>query len=102
VAESPVALECRLWKIIPMPAPHGSTEAFWTVVFGEVVGVYIDDRYLREGRVDVAAIRPIARLGYMDYAVVGAENIFELKRPEVSADGMSAHFNAKAWDGVYR
>jgi flavin reductase (DIM6/NTAB) family NADH-FMN oxidoreductase RutF len=102
VAESPVALECRLWKILPLPAPRGTTESFWTVVLGEVVGVYIDDRYLRDGRVDVAAIQPIARLGYMDYAVVGAENIFELNRPVVSADGKSARCDAKAWDGVYR
>jgi len=70
--------------------------------FGEVIGVYIDDHYLQDGRVDVAAMRPIARLGYMDYAVVGTENMFELNRPTVSADGKSPTVEDKAWDGVYR
>jgi len=102
VAESPVALECRLWKILPLPAPQGTSAPVWTVVFGEVLGVYIDDRYVRDGRVDVAAMRPIARLGYMDYAVVGEENMFVMNRPAVSADGRSAQAHTKAWDGVYR
>ena len=39
---------------------------------------------------------------YMDYAVVGAENMFELNRPTVSPDGKSATVEDKAWDGVYR
>jgi len=47
-------------------------------------------------------MRPIARLGYMDYAVVGTENMFELNRPTVSPDGKSATVEDKAWDGVYR
>ncbi len=102
VAESPVALECKLWKTIKLPPPEGKSEALWTVVFGEVVAVYIDDRYLRDGRIDVAAMRPIARLGYMDYAVVGTENMFALNRPTVSADGTSASVDNRAWDGVYR
>lgn len=102
VAESPVALECKLWKSIVLPAPEGQSDSLWTVVFGQVVGVYIDDDYLRDGRVDVAAMRPIARLGYMDYAVVGEENIFALNRPAVSPDGKSASVNDKPWDGVYR
>jgi len=102
VAESPVALECKLWKTITLPPPEGKSEALWTVVFGEVVAVYIDDRYLRDGRIDVAAMRPIARLGYMDYAVVGTEDMFALNRPTVSADGTSASVDNRAWDGVYR
>jgi hypothetical protein len=47
-------------------------------------------------------MRPIARLGYMDYAVVGTENMFALNRPTVSADGTSASVDNRAWDGVYR
>ena len=102
VAQSPVALECRLWKTLELPPPEGKSDSLWTVVFGEVIGVYIDDQYLRDGRVDVAAMRPIARLGYMDYAVVGTENMFELNRPTVSPDRKSATVENKAWDGVYR
>ena len=33
------------------------------VVFGHVVGVHIDDRFIVNGRLDTAAMRPIARYG---------------------------------------
>jgi hypothetical protein len=32
-------------------------------------------------------MRPIARLGYMDYAVVTPESVFTINRPEVDAEG---------------
>ena len=32
-------------------------------------------------------MRPIARLGYMDYAVVTPETMFTLTRPEVDGNG---------------
>jgi hypothetical protein len=32
-------------------------------------------------------MRPIARLGYMDYAVVTPETVFTINRPEVDKDG---------------
>jgi flavin reductase (DIM6/NTAB) family NADH-FMN oxidoreductase RutF len=51
------------------------------VVFGEVVGIYIDDRFVKNGMVDTGAMRPIARLGYMDYAVVTPETVFSINRP---------------------
>ncbi len=31
------------------------------VVFGQVVGVHIDDRFIRDGLLDTAAMKPIAR-----------------------------------------
>lgn len=99
VAESPAAFECKVWKVMDLPAAEGQTQ---TGVIGIVVGVYIDERYLRDGLVDLGAMRPIARLGYMDYAVVNAENIFSLKRPNVSADGRSADVAPGEWDGAYR
>jgi hypothetical protein len=41
------------------------------VVIGAVVGIHIDDKVLTsDGRVDVVKIRPLARLGYMDYTSV--------------------------------
>jgi flavin reductase (DIM6/NTAB) family NADH-FMN oxidoreductase RutF len=49
------------------------------MVIGEVVGIHIADEVLTNGRVDVAKIRPIARLGYMDYTRV--DLIFEMQRP---------------------
>ena len=50
-------------------------------MFGTVVCVHIQDDVLTEGRVDVAMIRPISRLGYMEYAAV--EQTFTMERPAV-------------------
>lgn len=99
VADSPAALECRLWKVVTLP---GSPDNVHYVAFGEVVAIYIDDRFVTDGLVDTAAMRPVARLGYMDYAVVTRETTVTLVRPKVEADGRTAHIVPGAWDGVYR
>ncbi|HYC37075.1 MAG TPA: flavin reductase family protein [Usitatibacter sp.] len=99
VAESPVALECTLWKIVELPAPAGKPG--YVVAFGHVVSVYIDDAFIRDGMVDTGAMRPIARQGYMEYSVVTPETVFALNRPEVAPDGKSA-IAVTEWDGVYR
>ncbi|HZD90323.1 MAG TPA: flavin reductase family protein, partial [Pseudolabrys sp.] len=49
------------------------------IVFGQVVGVHIDDRFIVDGKLDTAALRPIARCGYDQYAVV--ESLFAMTRP---------------------
>lgn len=102
VAESPAALECRHWKTVEMPSDPKRPDLAYSVVFGLVVGIYIDERYIRDGRVDTGAMRPLARLGYMDYAVVTPETMFSLNRPLVAEDGRSASVPGGDWDGVYR
>lgn len=102
VARSPAALECKHWKTIEMPPPPGRSEAAYWVVFGLVVGVYIDDAAIKDGRFDTAGVRPLARMGYMDYSVVTPENTFELNRPNVAADGRTVSMPAGTWDGKYR
>jgi hypothetical protein len=72
------------------------------MVIGTVVAVYIDDAFVRDGLVDSAAMRPLARLGYMDYAAYGPEQVFQMDRPLASEDGLRAIAPAGAWDGVYR
>ena len=52
------------------------------VVFGQVVGVHIDDRFIENGLLDTAAMKPIARCGYHDYAVVSES--FTMRRPASS------------------
>jgi flavin reductase (DIM6/NTAB) family NADH-FMN oxidoreductase RutF len=101
VAASPAALECKLWKMQELPAPAGRPEAAYTVVFGEVVGVYIDDAFIRDGMVQTGAMQPIARMGYMEYSAVSPDTVFRLNRPLASADGLSAEVPA-VWDGTYR
>jgi len=98
VAESPAAFECKLWKIVELPDAGGHR---YTVVFGSVVGVYIDDAFVKDGVVDTGAMQPIARMGYMEYSVVRYDTVFELNRPEVAADGKSVAM-PREWDGTYR
>jgi flavin reductase (DIM6/NTAB) family NADH-FMN oxidoreductase RutF len=87
VKESPAAFECKHWQTIQLPpaTPGGRSDAY--LVIGLVVGIYIDDRFIRDGLVDTAAMRPIARLGYMDYATVAPEVVFTMHRPQVDAQG---------------
>jgi len=86
VKESPVAFECRHHQTIVLPGA-GRHASGYHLVIGLVVGVHIDDRYIAGGIVDTAAMRPIARLGYMDYAVVTPETRFTIHRPGVGPDG---------------
>ena len=78
VAASPCALECRMTQIVAMHGIDG-TPLDSHVVFGQVVGVYIDDRFVKDGILDTAAMRPIARCGYNEYAVV--DSLFSMVRP---------------------
>ncbi len=79
VAASPAALECKVSDIFRLNDMTGAaTENY--LVFGQVVGVHIDEAFVKDGRVDTAAMQPIARCGYMDYAVV--DKLFGLPRPK--------------------
>ncbi len=106
VAAAPAAFECRLWKMLELPAaapaPDGRPAAVYTLVIGEVVAVYVADQFVRDGVVDTGAMRPLARLGYMDYAVVTPEAMFTMNRPLATADGQGATLQPGPWDGVYR
>ena len=59
-----------------------------------MVGIYIDDRFVKDGLVDTGAMRPIARLGYMDYAVVTPDTVLSIERP--SAEEAMAMLQAAA------
>jgi flavin reductase (DIM6/NTAB) family NADH-FMN oxidoreductase RutF len=78
VKRCPAALECKYVKTVSIEDEDGRAIPS-SIVIGRVVSVYIDDRVIVDGCVDLAAIRPISRLGYMDYAVVDA--IFSMDRP---------------------
>jgi len=80
VAASPCALECKLLRIVHLDDLDGRPSNRY-VAFGQVVGVHIDDRFISNGRLDTAAMRPIARCGYSDYAVVN--EVFAMTRPKV-------------------
>ncbi len=50
VAESPVCLECRLFKVIELPDDQGKVGDWLTI--GRVIGIHIDDRFIDNGRVN--------------------------------------------------
>ncbi len=63
VAESPVAMECRLLD----------TKSFGdcTVVFGQVVHLVVSEAVLRDGRPEISLLRPVARLGANEWSDIG-------------------------------
>ena len=78
VGEAHAVLECRVTEIHTLKTIDGE-DSDSHAVFGQVVGIHIDEGVIRDGRFDVALARPVSRLGYMDYAEV--QPVFELLRP---------------------
>lgn len=77
VAASPVALECKLYQVVDLPGDGSDTP--YAIVIGTVLGIHIDDAIIKDGRVDVLAFRPLARLGYSEYTTV--DNVWRMRRP---------------------
>ncbi|MGL5117226.1 MAG: flavin reductase family protein [Beijerinckiaceae bacterium] len=78
VKRAATALECKLIDIIQPKLIDGAPAGCF-IVLGQVVGFHIDDRFVANGRLDTAAMRPIARCGYDEYAVV--DRVFAITRP---------------------
>ena len=79
VAEAFAVLECKVTQTL-VPTSLTGEDSENIVVFGQVVGIRIDETIIRDGRLDMAIARPIARMGYMDYSE-GSE-VFEMYRPQ--------------------
>ena len=77
VALSPVALECKYSQTVVLEGSNGKRTDN-SVIIGEVVNIYIDDSVIVDGMIAVRRMRPIARLGYMDYCVV--DDVFTMLR----------------------
>ena len=77
VKAAPIHMECLHFKTVELPCdtPEGRN----AICIGRVIGIHIHDDYLKDGMVDIATIKPIARLGYHDYTAV--ETVFEMVRP---------------------
>ncbi|MEZ5650877.1 MAG: flavin reductase family protein [Burkholderiaceae bacterium] len=86
VAESPAHFECRYLSTHRLRGTRGET---WVdVVYGEVVRIHVDDSVITpDGRLSIPKIKPIARMGYYDYAVV--TETFEMRIPD-APDGLVA------------
>ena len=81
VAESPVSFECKLTQIVQLEGADG-TPVDTRLVLGEVVGVHIARRLLKDGIYDTAAAEPILRGGGpADYFTVTPDNLFKMFLP---------------------
>ncbi len=83
VREALAALECKVTEIMT-PKTWSGAEPDAVVVAGEVIGVYIDESVLIDGRFDAVKAGNVARLGYFDYLTV--DSVFEMRRPRWKAD----------------
>ena len=77
VKESPIHLECEFFQEIQLPCTL--PDSINTMIIGSVLGVHISDEVLVAGLIDLSRIKPLARLGYMQYTAV--DELFALQRP---------------------
>ncbi|HEY4345875.1 MAG TPA: flavin reductase family protein [Parvibaculum sp.] len=77
VKGAPAHLECVYMKTIELVGRDGRHS--YDMVLGEVIGIHIDEKFIADGMVDTAAMKPISRLGYLDFAVI--DDVFSMKRP---------------------
>lgn len=79
VAGTPCHFECRYVQTLRVPAR--SSVGTVDIVIGEVARIHVADEVITaDGKMDVGKIRPIARMGYFDYAVI--EKTFEMRIPD--------------------
>ncbi len=80
VKASPVALECVHLQTVQLPSYTDGVPNH--LVIGQVVGIHIDEAVITDGMIDMKKLRPLARLGYLDYAAIEPENVFSMRRPD--------------------
>jgi len=91
VAASPVQMECKLFS--SMVVPGRLPDHAHNLIIGRVIGVHIKDEVLTDGRIDITRIRPLARLGYLDYTSV--QEAFTMPPP----DGPNAEKSRRGLEG---
>ncbi len=79
VKEAYASLECVLVEIKRLQDRQAQPTDNYMVI-GEVVGVHIDESILTDGLIDIAKVKPVSRLGYMDYATT--QSVYQMARPQ--------------------
>jgi flavin reductase (DIM6/NTAB) family NADH-FMN oxidoreductase RutF len=92
VKASPCALECKWLKTVQLKDIDGNPAPRF-IAFGQVIGIHIDENFIKDGFLDTGAMKPIARAGYQEYFVTTADARFFLKYTE--AHKMRAQPHAK-------
>ena len=75
VKDSPVNLECKLVKTIKLKS---NSKKISTMIIGEVIGIFINNKFIKNNRVDSVSMRYIARMGYSEYTTISSK--FNMKR----------------------
>ena len=76
VRESPISLECRLYRLVEVGTfPHGST-----LVLGEIVFCHVIDEILENHRAGMEKLNAIGRMGGEFYT--RTRDLFKMKRPK--------------------
>ena len=77
VAESAVQMECRLEKLVEIGDDGlGSS----VIVVGRIIQIHVDTRVLRDGTIDIHALKPLSRLGGIEWGCT--DRVFEQERPK--------------------
>jgi len=76
VEESAVSFECKVYQILDFSSPpHGGS-----LVIGEIVSIHIDDKHMKDGRLDPTSLDLIGRMGGNQYCRTTER--FEMIRPK--------------------
>jgi flavin reductase (DIM6/NTAB) family NADH-FMN oxidoreductase RutF len=75
--ESPLALECRLFRVVP----HGEGPLAANYVIGEVVYFHVARSLTTDGELDPRLVHYLSRMGGDWYARVGPDSMLEMPRP---------------------
>ena len=76
VADSPVNLECRLHKKINLKTKSRNKDQN-IMIIGEVIGIYISNKFIKNGKVNSLAMKAISRMGYTEYCEVDSKFLME-------------------------
>lgn len=81
VGEARVVFECRTTQVVPLVGAAGD-QTVTTMVFGEVVGVHIDQSLLQDGVYQTVRGDPLMRAGGKTaYYTIRAEDRMDMRRP---------------------
>jgi flavin reductase (DIM6/NTAB) family NADH-FMN oxidoreductase RutF len=94
VAESPFHFECRYLSTHRLAG--NSKVGGIDIVYAKVERIHMDENSLTaDGRIDIAKVRPIARMGYYDYTVVS--DTFEMRVPGSDDDATAGLAGEPSW-----
>ena len=75
---SPAHFECTLFKILGLPSDSKGNPNH--LIIGNIIGINISDKIIKNDRIDIGELKPISRMGYDEYALINT--IFSMKRPK--------------------